>query len=199
MRTGARRVAVGWTSELAVAGAGILGALGIWAAFGDPGVFVVVDGDVAVDETGFEGSGIDGNRVRGDLDGAVDVLPFTAVDGELPGEGGGEGDVVPAFLGVGGGDGFGGVRIATRVSSSSVLSVWVSGVVWRMLTMLTGSQPSTGPAWAWRGLTGRRAKSSRVTVITTGGASANSGVPGSAQRNPRSTFSPLSLSTRIPR
>ena len=72
-----------------MSGAGILGTFGVWAAFGDPGVFVVVDGDVAVDETGFEGSGIDGNRVRGDLDGAVDVLPFTAVDGELPGEGGG--------------------------------------------------------------------------------------------------------------
>src|SRR5699024_3250560 len=50
--------------------------------------------------------------IGGDLDGAVDVLPFTAVDGELAREGGGEGDVVPALLCIGRGDDLGGVRLA---------------------------------------------------------------------------------------
>lgn len=61
-----------------MAGVGIPRAFGVGGPLRDPGVFGLVDGDVAVDESGFERLGEDRNGVGGDLDGAVDVLPFTA-------------------------------------------------------------------------------------------------------------------------
>ena len=70
---------------------GVAVALGVGVSCGDPGIGFFVDGDVGVDESGFEGLGEQGDGVGGDLDGAVDVLPFAAVDGELSGEGGGQG------------------------------------------------------------------------------------------------------------
>src|SRR5690606_39923759 len=55
---------------------------------------------VSVHQSRFEGLGVERDGLGLDLDGPVDVLPLSAVDGELLGEGGGEGDVVPALVGI---------------------------------------------------------------------------------------------------
>src|SRR5690625_7565480 len=80
----------------------------------------LVDGYVAVDQTGLERLGVEGYRLGGDLDGPVDVLPRTAVDRELTREGGGQRDVVPAFLRVGRADLGRRVRLAGIVGGDRV-------------------------------------------------------------------------------
>src|SRR5699024_9169597 len=107
-------------SQLQIRGVAILRPIGLRRAGWDPGVFVLVDGYVAVDQTRLERLGVEGDRLGGDLDGPVDVLPRTALDRELTREGGGQRDVVPAFLRVGRADLGRWVRLAGIVGGDRV-------------------------------------------------------------------------------
>ncbi|GAB2541912.1 hypothetical protein GCM10027268_14900 [Brachybacterium huguangmaarense] len=59
-------------------------------------------------------------------------------------------------------------RTCTGVPSRVVPRVWSGASAWTIRSIPTGRYPTSGPAWAVAGWTGRAAKSDRVTVMAIG-------------------------------